>query len=41
MNPEVAQVVEEAGLKLVGKDDTGKRIEVQKDNEKTSPTAAS
>ncbi|KAF8085657.1 hypothetical protein N665_0653s0001 [Sinapis alba] len=28
VNPEVAQVLEEAGLRLVGKDDTGKRIEV-------------
>lgn len=36
MNPEVSQVLEEAGLRLVGKDDTGKRIEVQKDIERTS-----
>ncbi|CAG7894079.1 unnamed protein product, partial [Brassica rapa] len=28
VNPEVSQVLEEAGLRLVGKDDTGKRIEV-------------
>ncbi|CAH2072030.1 unnamed protein product [Thlaspi arvense] len=28
VNPDVAQVLEEAGLRLVGKDDTGKRVEV-------------
>ncbi|ESQ37868.1 hypothetical protein EUTSA_v10028554mg [Eutrema salsugineum] len=28
VNPEVAQVLEEAGLRLMGKDDTGKRVEV-------------
>lgn len=28
MNPEVIGVLEEAGLKFVGKDETGKRMEV-------------
>ncbi|CAH8253374.1 unnamed protein product [Arabidopsis lyrata] len=28
VNPEVAQALEEAGLRFVGKDDTGKRVEV-------------
>lgn len=34
MNPEVAQVLEESGLRLVGKDDTGKRIEVYRKRKK-------